>query len=368
MIHGIIKVQAITYRKDQAMDCTYYTTETRKGQHLSFEERVTIELRLKDGWNINQIAKALNRSYNAVKKEIARGTVLLYRGKVKRYKARAGQAAYELNRQRCVKKTKLLACMRFIRYVEQHFEEDGWSLDACAGYAQISGEFSREEIVCTKTLYNYVDAGFLHIKNIDLPEKVSRKLKHDRVRQNRRKLGDSIEERPESIETREEFGHWEFDSVLGQKGEDEPVVVTMVERKTRCCIWLRAQNHTADALMEAVHDAFGSYKGCLNSVFKSITADNGSEFSRLSELKKQGIAVYFTHPYSSFEKGTNECHNRMLRRFVPKGKSIADYSQEDITYFADLINGSPRKRLGYRTPEALFEQELDRIYALDEAV
>lgn len=344
------------------MDHTNYTTETRKGQHLSFEERVIIEFRMKDGWNINQIARNLNRSYNAIKKEIARGTVPLYHGKFKRYKARAGQEAYEQNRQKCVKSAKLLKCMPFIRYVEKHFGKDSWSLDACVGHALESGTFQREDIVCTKTLYNYVDAGFMHIRNIDLPEKVSRKTKRDRVRQNKRKLGDSIEDRPESIETREEFGHWEFDSVLGQKGEDEPVVVTMVERKTRCCIWLRAENHTADALMDAVYAEFASYSGFLNSVFKSITADNGSEFGRLSELKEHGIAVYFTHPYSSFEKGTNECHNRMLRRFIPKGKNVADYSQEDITYFADLINGLPRKLLGYSTPEVLFEQELDRIY------
>lgn len=328
---------------------------------------MTIEIRLKDGWNINQIAKDLKRSYNAVKKEVTRGTVLLYHGKVKRYKVRAEQAAYELNRQRCVKTTKLLECLRFIRYVEQHFEENGWSLDACVGYAIESGEFSREEIVCTKTLYNYVDAGFMHIKNIDLTEKVSRKRKHERVRQNRRKLGDSIEERPESVETREEFGQWEFDSVLGQKGGSDPAVITMVKQKSRHCIWLCAENHTADAIMDAVYAAFESYKGCLSSVFKSVTADNGSEFVRLSELKKKGIAVYFTHPYSSFEKGTNKCHNRMLRRFIPKGKSIANYSQEDISYFADLINELPRKQLVYRTPEALFEQELDRICALGEA-
>lgn len=81
------------------MDCTHYTTERRKGQHLSLEERVTIELRLKDSWNINQIAKDLS------------GTVLVYHGKVKHYKAHAGQAAYELNRQRGVKTTKLLACI-----------------------------------------------------------------------------------------------------------------------------------------------------------------------------------------------------------------------------------------------------------------
>ena len=73
--------------------------------------------------------------------------------------------------------------------------------------------------------------------------------------------------------------------------------------------------------------------------------------------------MYFTHPYSSFEKGTNECHNKMLRRFIPKGRSIAGYSQEDIDYFADIINGLPRKILGYKTPDELFDRELDLIYA-----
>ena len=98
-------------------------------------------------------------------------------------------------------------------------------------------------------------------------------------------------------------------------------------------------------------------------MFKSITGDNGSEFANLSQVEAKGIAVYFTHPYSSYEKGTNECHNKMLRRFIPKGKSIDDYSADDILYFADIINNLPRKILGYHTPEELFEQELDRIYA-----
>lgn len=104
-------------------------------------------------------------------------------------------------------------------------------------------------------------------------------------------------------------------------------------------------------MIEALQTAFEPYSECISSVFKSITADNGSEFARLSELKDKGIAVYFTHPYSSCEKGTNECHNRMLWRFILKGKSIADYTQEDIAYFADIINGLPRKLLSYKTPE-----------------
>ena len=81
---------------------------------------------------------------------------------------------------------------------------------------------------------------------------------------------------------------------------------------------------------------------------------------RTGGSKSPGI---ITHPYTSCEKGTNECHNKMLRRFIPKGKPISSYTAEDICYFADCINGLPRKILGYRTPEELFEQELDKIYA-----
>ena len=73
--------------------------------------------------------------------------------------------------------------------------------------------------------------------------------------------------------------------------------------------------------------------------------------------------MYFTHLYSSWEKGTNECLNRMLRRFIPKGKSISDYAADEICFFADCINGLPRKILGYSTPEELFEAERDRIYS-----
>ena len=108
------------------MDCTNYTTERRKGQHLTLEERIIIEIRLKDGWNTNQIAKEIGCSYNCIKKEIERGATPLYRGKVVRYKASTGQAVYEFNRENCVKKTKRLECMRFINYVEDMFEtKDG---------------------------------------------------------------------------------------------------------------------------------------------------------------------------------------------------------------------------------------------------
>ena len=345
------------------MDIQNYTTEHRKGQHLLAEERHEIEVRLKDCWSIYRIAKHLNRPYNTIKNEIARGTVYLYNGKVARYKAKAGEQQYKENRRNSRRQYKRLEVSSFIKYVEEMFAE-GWSLDVCVGKALRSGLFCREQIVCTKTLYNYVDNGLLSIKNIDLPEKLKRNTKEKKVRKNKRILGDSIELRPESVELREEFGHWEVDTVLGSKYEDEPCTVTMTERKTRNSIWIKVDDHTADAVQKAIQGVMDHFGTMAAAVFKSVTGDNGSEFSRLQELTQQGIKVYFTHPYSSWEKGTNECHNKLLRRFIPKGISMTGYSAEDIAYMADWANTLPRKILGYRTPEELFEAELDRIYAI----
>ena len=143
---------------------------------------------------------------------------------------------------------------------------------------------------------------------------------------------------------------------MGSKYEDEPCTVTMTERKTRNSIWIKAANHTADAVQEAIQSIMDYFGIKASTVFKSVTGDNGSEFARLAELTSQGTSVYFTHPYSSWEKGTNECHNKLLRRFIPKGVSMSGYSAEDIAYMADWANTLPRKLLGYRTPEKLFDE------------
>ena len=346
------------------MDETNYTTEHRKGQHLTSEERHIIEVRFnKDKLSIYSIAKELGRPYNTVKNEIARGTVLQCNCKVSRYKADAGYSVYLEHRQECRRKYRCLETAAFLQYVNKHFKEDNWSLDVCVGRSISDGTFQKENTVCTKTLYRYVDFGLLPIKNIDLPEKLSRNTKQYKARENRKHLGRSIEERPETIDLREEFGHWEIDSVLGRKNENEAAVVALTERKHRNSIWLKVRNHSAEAVDEALDELFEAFGEKYREVFKTITSDNGSEFANLSRLEDKGIGIYFTHPYASCEKGTVECHNRMLRRFIPKGKSIEDYTADEILIFADIINALPRKLLNYRTPEELFDAELDRIYA-----
>lgn len=345
------------------MDNPNCNTKHCKGQHLTYEERVEMEIRLKDCWSKYQIAKYFGCSYNTIKNEYERGKVLLYNGKIERYKVSVGQKVYLENRQNSRKNYRCLETVDFLRYVEEKVITVGWSIDACVGYAKKKHLFAENEMVCTKMLYNYIDSGLLFITNIDLPEKLCCNTKDKKVRRNKKKLGKNIEERPEKVKLREEFGHWEIDSVIGQKKDTEPAIMTLVERKLRMSLWIKVKNHTAEAIDEALAELVPQFGDKYREIFKSITGDNCSEFANLSNLESIGISVYFTYPYTSCEKGTNECHNRMLRKFIPKGKSIADYSADEIMYFSDKINNLPRKILNYHTLEELFEKQLDLIYA-----
>lgn len=177
------------------MDYPNNITEHQKGKHLTFEDYVLIELRLKDGWTANKIATMeLHCAPNTIRNIIRKGMTPLYHGKINRFKARTAWNAYLKNRSNCCRNFDALEKRSFLKYVEEHFYgSDGWSLDACTGRAILDGEFQRSEIVCTKTLYNYVNLGLVGIKNIDLPEKLRRKTKIHRVNENKRILGRSIE-------------------------------------------------------------------------------------------------------------------------------------------------------------------------------
>ena len=340
------------------------TTERKKGQHLTKDERTLIQTRLKDGYSKRAIAREIGCSPSTICNEVKRGTVSLYTGNVLRYKASAGQEAYENNRQACGRHYDRLEKADFIEYVEQHFFEDHWSLDACAGRALIDGGFTREETVCTRTLYGYVDLGLLGIKNIDLPEKLRRSPKKKRNRENKRILGRSIEERPESVETREEFGHWECDLVIGSKSGEDDALLTMVERKSREYWMIRIPNKAPESVMDALEYVRSQYSEHFSEVFKTITTDNGSEFASLADLEKTAkTLIYFAHPYTSCEKGSVENHNGLIRRFLRKGKRIDSYKDEQIAEIEVWANSLPRKLLGYRTPDEVFEAELDKIYA-----
>jgi IS30 family transposase len=349
------------------MDYPNYTIGYRNHKHLNYEERMLIQIRIKENCTPYQIAKELCRAKNTVLNEIKRGRVSqIKNNKPKQvYLADVGNTVYERNRFNSCRKFNRLICNNFIEFVCNKMKECNWSVDACFGDAIVHNRFPRSEMVCTKTLYNYIDMGLLEIKNIDLPYKLRRNTKKQRIRINKRNLGRSIDERPTEINNRETFGHWEIDTVIGAKTKDDEVLLTIAERKTRHYIMRKIPGKTAAAVAIGLSALREEYGNGFSKVFKTITSDNGSEFAELSNLEQNSdTLVYFTHPYTSSERGTNECHNGLIRRFVPKGSRIDGYSIEDIAFVGDWCNTLPRKILGYATPEELFEQQLDKIYAV----
>ncbi|MGI6734075.1 MAG: transposase [Anaerovoracaceae bacterium] len=175
------------------MDHSQFTPNPRKNKHLSFKERVKIELLAGEGKTAYAIAKLLNRPINTITNELRRGTVeQIKQGKfVKIYYADAGQAKYEANRRNTGRRYELLQCSEFVGYIEKMMLEEDWSVDSAVGRAAATGKF--DKMLCTKTIYNYIDLGLLKVKNTDLPLKLRRSPKGVRIRANKRNLGDSIE-------------------------------------------------------------------------------------------------------------------------------------------------------------------------------
>ena len=176
-------------------------------------------------------------------------------------------------------------------------------------------------------------------------------------------MGTSIEDRPEIAAQKTEFGHWEIDTVIGHRTGKESTVLILVEKMTRNYLAIKISGKDSSSVMSAMKTLQIEYGDEFRSVFKTITADNGTEFETLSEAEDWGSKVYFAHPYSSWERPQNERHNRIFRRYVPKGTSIEKYSADKILYFADEMNNLPRRILNYSSAEELFEANHDKIYS-----
>ena len=254
----------------------------------------------------------------------------------------------------------------FINWIESKVLDDHWSFDATVGYAEHKDLFMRNEMVCAKTLYNYLHKGILGIKAIDLPLVVRHSQRKSISRKHKRELGKSIELRDPNIETREEFGHWELDTVRGTKDKTDHVLISLLERKSRLYVALRCPSARATDVKETLHAWLNTFKDVnLACLCKTITADNGLEFSEISNLENETLSIYFARPYSAWERGSNERHNGLLRRCIPKGMPIKAVSEETIRRTLKWYNTLPRKLLNYRTPLEVFLEEVNKIVDLD---
>lgn len=347
-------------------------TRNNKSQHLNYEERKIIERLLETKTAKKQIARLLNRDIKTIRNEIKRGTVIQRKRKkyisnhiedtgyieYEKYFAEVGQRNYETNRLHCGKKCKIAECRDFVEFTEEKILKEKWSPDAVVGYAKTNDLFS-DSVVSTKTLYNWIEQNLLKIKNIDLAQKVSRKPKTTRNTEHKKKLGKSIDERSKEVNSREFFGNWEGDSVVGK--DNKSSVLTLVERKSRNAIVLQTNGKNALATYEALKKLKELFKDGFSQIFKSITLDNGSEFAASDEFESLGTTIYYAHPYSAWERGQNEHFNGLLRRFIPKGKDLSYLTQNDLNRFANMLNNLPRRKLNYSTPADLFNNEISAI-------
>lgn len=352
------------------MSKTNFTRKYKESKHLTLAERKILFNILREAKRCKEkkrpfmskrtMALMLGVSPQTILNEIKRGTVTTKRkinNKVKykdEYSPIYGQYVYETNRMKSHNKSKFNKVKEFLEYAEKLILEDKLSPDVVIGRALVEGLFTKEEVVCVNTLYRYIDEGRLKVKNINLKEKVERKKRKSKPKENKKILGISIDERPEHIDNREEFGHFEIDTVHGKKGEST-CLLTLTERKTRKGIVVLIDFKDSESVTYALNKIIKEYP---KGIIKSITADNGAEFSTLNEYFSNVVEVYFAHPYSAFERGGNENFNKLIRQFIPKGTSIDDYDRQYVENIVDRINNTPRKILGYQTANEAFEKEV----------
>jgi IS30 family transposase len=165
----------------------------------------------------------------------------------------------------------------------------------------------------------------------------------------------SIDNRPKSIEKRDRIGDWEIDLVIGKNHKG--AIVTIVDRLSLMTLIAKVDSKHAELVTKATTRLLRRYK---RHGAHTITADNGKEFSGHKEISKAlGVDFYFAHPYSSWERGTNENTNGLIRQYLPKGTEFEPVNEEKCQFIMDRLNNRPRKCLGYRTPNQVFKEFLE---------
>ena len=349
---------------------------TKKWRQLTFHDRLKIEALHRAGHSQTEIAKQIGTHRSTICRELKRGRYIhtLKEGLYEevRYSSEMAQGKYEEARKNRGTVLKIGKDIKYANYLEKRVLE-GLSPAAVLGELKAKGKENEFETrICVTTFYSYIDKGvFLSLTNKDLTEKSKPKKnkKHKVKRQKKASAGTSIEKRPEEIETREEFGHWEMDSIVGPQGKSKATVLTLSERKTRKEITLKMADKSAANVVAALDRLEEKWGDMFSQVFKSITVDNGTEFAFWEALEKskdsdrKRTTLYYCHAYCSSERGTNENLNRMARRKVPKGTNFDDIPEKEIESIADWMNSYPRRILNYHTSGEMFEKEVELIRA-----
>ena len=348
------------------MDRLNNNTKREKGKHLNYEERIKIEALSKTGMKSEEIGRQIGCSGRTVRRELQKGKVELLNSDLStrwEYSADVGQQKHEYAGTAKGPMLKIGNDYELEKYIEKLIIEEKMSPYAAAEKIKADERFKVK--ISYKTIYNYIDEGlFPNLTNKHLPvKKKGKKRKYDEVRPaTNNEKGTSIRERAAEIEKRDEYGHWEMDTVVG-KSKTTTVLMVLTERKTRQEIIRKMKSKSQYCIvkeLDKIERKMGSAK--FRKTFKTITCDNGCEnldfegIERSVLVKKKRTKVYYAHPYSAWERGSNENANKLIRRFIPKGSDIAEFSHERIRMIEHWINNYPRRIFNGLSSNLLIEQ------------
>lgn len=313
------------------------------GSHkkLTLRDRICIETMIYDRKGIQEMADKIGVSRTTIDRELQRVPEDLI------YNADHAQLDAEMKRSRCGAKSKWTS---ELAYQIECDLQDSWSPEQIANARQR---------VSFKTIYTWIYEGMLDVSKQCLRHKGIRQEKQVETR-GKMIVGHTIDERPTSVATREEFGHWELDTVVSSRGESKACEATFIERKTRFYWTISMIDRTATSMEQAIKKFVGKLGN--QKAFLSCTVDRGKEFSCWKEVERDlNVPMYFCDPYSPWQRGTNENGNGLFREFFPKGTDFSKVTEEEKQEALRKINTRPKKTLNWKNCWEVFQEEMLRL-------
>ncbi len=343
----------------------------RRFKHLSKTDRLRIEAHLRDGKKPKEIAEILGVHISTIYREIGRGQYEHLNSDYTtemRYSPDMAHDRYRQNLQAKGPQLKIGKDHRLARHIETKIADEKYSPAAVLGEIRAQA-LHFDTTISVNTLYSYIDKGiFLRLSNRDLPVKGTRKRAYRKVKRAARPpKGESIEKRPEEIEKRDTFGHWEMDTIVSARPSKKALLV-LTERKSRGEVVRLLEDKSAASVVQALDELERACGPAFSTIFQSITCDNGTEFSDCPGIERsctgQGnrTKAFYCHPYSAYERGSNENANKLIRRFLPKGTSFEALTPEEVAAIEVWVNRYPRKILQFMSAGAVFREHLAAVF------
>lgn len=320
----------------------------KKYKHLNKLVRLEIEILLNRRYKASEIANALGVHPSTIYRELKRNKV------GGQYRALKAHHKYYKRRKYC--KYQLMSIIRDMKlreYIDTKLIIDNWSPEQIAGRLALESGLER---ISSPSIYKYIRSVYGRQLEYELKLAKTKRKKKSQLQVSKLEDRVFIDTRPEAANTRSQYGHWEADFIVSGKNYGNTSLLVIHERVSRFTYIFKIKARTIKSIEDTLVRATKSL-----GPFKSLTLDNDIAFRkhvRLSELINSPI--FFTNPYHSWEKGGVENANRYIRRFIPKGADISQYTDRQIIEIQNKINNTPRKILGFQTASEVFNEYRDQ--------